>query len=51
MVNFFPCFVIDGCSSDNRGDVYDVAAHVNHIKDVAGVDHVGLGADFCGIPL
>lgn len=28
----------------------DVADHVEHIRNVAGVDHVGLGSDFDGIP-
>jgi membrane dipeptidase len=28
----------------------DVADHVQHIRDVAGVDHVGIGSDFDGIP-
>jgi len=27
----------------------DVADHVEHIRDVAGVDHVGLGGDFDGV--
>lgn len=27
----------------------DVADHVQHIRDVAGVDHVGIGSDFDGI--
>jgi membrane dipeptidase len=26
-----------------------VADHIDHIRDVAGVDHVGLGSDFDGI--
>jgi membrane dipeptidase len=26
----------------------DVAAHVDHVREVAGVDHVGLGGDFDG---
>ena len=30
--------------------VDDVADHVQHIRDVAGVDHVGIGSDFDGIP-
>ena len=30
--------------------VEDVADHVQHIRDVAGVDHVGIGSDFDGIP-
>ena len=27
----------------------DVVAHVQHVREVAGIDHVGLGADFDGI--
>jgi membrane dipeptidase len=26
-----------------------VADHIDHIRDVAGIDHVGLGSDFDGI--
>jgi membrane dipeptidase len=29
--------------------VADVANHVEHIRQVAGVDHVGLGGDFDGV--
>ena len=29
--------------------LYVIAAHVNHIRGVAGVDHVGIGGDFNGI--
>ena len=25
-----------------------VTDHINHIRRVAGVDHVGIGSDFCG---
>ncbi len=28
----------------------EVADHIEHIRDVAGVEHVGLGSDFDGIP-
>lgn len=28
----------------------DVVAHVEHVRDVAGIDHVGLGGDFDGTP-
>jgi len=27
-----------------------VADHIEHIRQVAGIDHVGLGSDFDGIP-
>ena len=29
--------------------VADVADHVEHVRDVAGIDHVGIGSDFDGI--
>ena len=28
----------------------DVADHIDHIRNVAGIDHVGLGSDFDGMP-
>lgn len=28
----------------------DVADHIEHIRDVAGIDYVGIGSDFDGIP-
>jgi membrane dipeptidase len=28
----------------------DVADHIDHIRDVAGIDHVGIGSDFDGLP-
>lgn len=33
-----------------RGTLADVCDHVQHVARVAGVDHVGLGSDFDGIP-
>lgn len=29
-----------------RGTVGDVADHIDHIRDVAGIDHVGIGSDY-----
>jgi membrane dipeptidase len=29
--------------------IADVVAHIQHVRDVAGVDHVGLGGDFDGV--
>lgn len=29
-----------------RGTISDVADHIDHIRKVAGIDHVGIGADF-----
>jgi membrane dipeptidase len=33
-----------------RATIGDVADHLEHIRKVAGLDHVGLGSDFDGIP-
>jgi membrane dipeptidase len=33
-----------------RVTVDDVADHIDHIREVAGIDHVGIGADFDGSP-
>ena len=32
-----------------RAGLADVVAHIQHVRDVAGVDHVGLGGDFDGV--
>ena len=31
-----------------RATVADVADHIDHVRDVAGIDHVGIGGDFDG---
>jgi membrane dipeptidase len=33
-----------------RATLSDVADHIEHVRDVAGIDHVGIGADFFGEP-
>ena len=33
-----------------EASLHQVADHIEHIRDVAGIDHVGLGGDFDGIP-
>lgn len=33
-----------------RGTLQDVVDHIDHIVKVAGIDHVGLGSDYDGIP-
>ena len=32
-----------------RTTIADVIAHIEHVRDVAGIDHVGIGADYDGI--
>ena len=33
-----------------KATIEDVADHIEHVRDVAGIDHVGIGADFFGEP-
>jgi membrane dipeptidase len=30
--------------------VSDVADHIDHVREVAGIDHIGIGSDFDGAP-
>ena len=32
-----------------RATITDVANHIDHVKQIAGIDHVGIGSDFDGI--
>jgi membrane dipeptidase len=32
-----------------RATIADVANHIDHVKQVAGIDHIGIGSDFDGI--
>src|SRR5690606_28876621 len=36
-------------SNRPRATMEDVIRHIEHVRDVAGIDHVGLGGDFDGI--
>ncbi|XP_055375206.1 dipeptidase 1 [Condylostylus longicornis] len=47
MVAFYPHFV----SCSENANLEDVIAHINHIRDVAGIDHVGIGAGYDGVNL
>ena len=48
MANFYSCYIIDDCENNNA-TVEDVIKHINHIRAVAGVDHVGIGGDYNGV--
>ncbi|KAK8740695.1 hypothetical protein OTU49_002658 [Cherax quadricarinatus] len=45
MVSFYNYFL----TCNDSASVHDVVRHINHIREVAGLDHVGVGADFDGI--
>ncbi|MEQ9411902.1 MAG: dipeptidase [Fuerstiella sp.] len=54
MINFYSKFVIPTAmlKSDEtaRGSIHDVVDHIEHVIRVAGIDHVGIGSDFDGVP-
>jgi membrane dipeptidase len=45
MVTFVPGFL----TRDGKATLADVANHMDHVRMVAGADHVGIGSDFDGI--
>ena len=45
---FYPPYL--DVSEEPRATIQDVADHIEHIRNVAGIDHVGIGSDFDGIP-
>ncbi|XP_012218762.1 dipeptidase 1 isoform X2 [Linepithema humile] len=47
MVNFYSGFV--NCNSSRNATMQDVVDHINHIRNVIGVDHVGIGGDYDGV--
>ena len=47
MIVFYPPFVEQG----GPATLSDVADHIEHVRDLIGADHVGLGSDFDGIPV
>ncbi len=56
MVTFVPSFIneevrtFQGPRNETpRATLGDVADHIEHIRDVAGIDYVGIGSDFDGI--
>lgn len=45
MVTFVPSFLTDA----PEAALADVADHIEHVAELAGIDHVGIGSDFDGI--
>lgn len=54
MVNFFSAFVVPTeqlqRNPQARGTIYDVVDHIDHLVRHCGVEHVGIGSDFDGVP-
>ncbi len=54
MVNFFSGFIAptESLKKDKEatGTIYDVVDHIDHLVKHCGVDHVGIGSDYDGVP-
>src|SRR6185312_10869317 len=48
LVTFVPRFVNQEVP-DPPASLSDVVAHLEHVRDVVGIDHVGLGGDYDGV--
>mgnify|MGYP002854718457 CR=1 FL=1 len=46
-INYCPDFI---SANTAKNQIPDIIRHIRHIADVAGIDHIGLGSDFDGIP-
>ena len=49
-VNFYPAFLSDNYEN-KLPTVEDIADHIDHAVNVAGIDHVGIGTDYDGIEI
>ena len=54
MVNFFSAFIVPTAQlkqdKEARGSLHDVVDHIVHVVNIAGIDHVGIGSDYDGVP-
>ena len=54
MINFYSKYVIPTKQLEDddtaRGSIHDVVDHIEHVIRIAGIDHVGIGSDFDGVP-
>jgi len=54
MVNFYSGFITptEQLKKDSKdlGTLNDVVDHIEHVIKVAGIDHVGIGSDYDGVP-
>jgi len=51
-MNFLPFFLVprEEVRAGRRATVETVVDHIDHITELVGTDHIGLGSDYDGIP-
>lgn len=54
MVNFFSAFIVPTAQLEQnplaRGTIHDVVDHIDYLAQKVGVEHVGIGSDYDGVP-
>jgi membrane dipeptidase len=54
MINFYSGFITptEQLTNDSKdlGELNDVVDHIEHVIKIAGIDHVGIGSDYDGVP-
>ena len=48
-LNFYSCFLNNNSTDDDMSKIDDMIDHVKHIKNIGGIEVIGLGSDFDGI--
>ncbi|XP_048754053.2 dipeptidase 1-like [Ostrea edulis] len=48
MINFYKKY-IDCSPGDSNGTISDIVRHIEYVRDLIGVDYVGIGADYDGV--
>lgn len=50
MVNFFNKYVNCDPNPTNETTIQTIVEHIEHIKKHIGVDYIGMGSDYDGVP-
>lgn len=50
MVNFYSKYIYCNKTNSKNATLSHVADHIDHIKKIAGIDYIGLGSDYDGVP-
>ena len=50
MVNFYNLYVNCDPNPTNETTIQTIVKHIEHIKNLIGVDYIGMGSDYDGVP-
>lgn len=48
-LNFYSCFLNNNKTANDMAELDDMIKHLKHIKNIGGIDVIGMGSDFDGI--